>query len=210
MKGHGIPYTADELAWVKVHCTRSRREAHAEFVDLFERNDVSLIHFNSLCKRNGWLTGRTGQYDPGSVPANKGKKMPFNANSARTPFKKGSLPHNTKFLGHERVSKDGYTEISIGQENPHTGYERRYVLKHKYLWEKENGPVPPGMLLKSKDGNRLNTDPSNWALISRGALPFLNGHRGPNYDAAPAELKPVVLTLAKLRYAKSAKARGER
>jgi hypothetical protein len=203
-----LAYSPDELAWIKKSAKRIRRRAHADFCALFKRTDVSLSNFNSLCKRNGWLTGRTGHYPVGSTPANKGKKMPFNANNARTQFKKGQRPHNTKHLGHERVSIDGYVEISIDEVNPHTGFERRYVLKHKHLWQQLNGPVPDGMCLKCLDGNRLNTDPSNWALIPRGALPFLNGHRGPNYNQVAPELRPTVLALAKLKHAKGSKARA--
>lgn len=194
-----LAYSADELQWIRQNAKRVRTRAHADFCRLFARSDVSLQNFNSLCKRMGWMTGRTGHYKPGSTPANKGKAMPYNANSAATRFKKGQTPHNTKYLGHERVSRDGYVEISIDQVNPHTGYERRYVLKHKHLWEKMNGPVPDGMCLKCLDGNRLNTDPANWELISRALLPFLNGHRGPHYDAAAPEVKPIVMTLAKLK-----------
>lgn len=194
-----LQYTADELDWIKRNAKRVRRRAHADFCQLFARTDVSLSNFNSLCKRMGWMTGRTGHYKTGSTPANKGKPMPYNPNSAATRFKEGQAPHNTKYIGHERVSRDGYVEISIDQVNPHTGYERRYVLKHKHLWEQANGPVPDGMCLKCLDGNRLNTDPSNWELISRRMLPFLNGHRGPHYDTTAPELKPVVMTLAKLK-----------
>jgi hypothetical protein len=107
------------------------------------------------------------------------------------------------YLGHERVSKDGYVEISVGEENPYTGYERSYVLKHKWLWEKENGKLPKGMRLKCLDDNRQNTDPANWVAIPRGALPFLNSHRGYNYKEIPSELKPAVLALAKLKHARS-------
>jgi len=136
--------------------------------------------------------------------------MPFNANCARTQFKKGGLPHNTKYLGHERVSVDGYIEISVAETNPYTGYGRRYVLKHKYLWERQHGPVPEGHVLKSLDGNRLNTDPSNWTLIPRSLLPFLNGHRGPYYDRAAPAVKPVILTLAKLKRARFLKTAARR
>lgn len=201
MKGHALPYAPKELAWIKRHCTAPRREAHAAFCRRFNRADVSLGAFNGLCKRKGWTTGRTGCFPKGNVPHNLGKTRPFNANSARTQFKKGHLPHNTKYLGHERVT-DGYVEVSIAETNPHTGYERRYVLKHKYLWEQQHGPVPAGHVLKCLDGNRLNTDTSNWELISRSLLPLLNGHRGPNYDLAPQELKPAILTLAKLKRAR--------
>jgi hypothetical protein len=100
-------------------------------------------------------------------------------------------------------------EISVKETNPHTGYERRYVLKHKYLWERQHGPVPAGHVLKCLDGNRLNTDPSNWTLISRSLLPLLNGHWGHNYDQAAPELKPAILTLAKLKRASGKRKRGE-
>ncbi|MFA5951893.1 MAG: hypothetical protein WC807_16585 [Hyphomicrobium sp.] len=204
-----LTFTEEELAWIKKNARRVRRRAHAAFCQTFERTDVSLSNFNTLCKRNGWMTGRTGHYKKGSIPATKGKKMPYNANRARTQFKKGQTPHNTKYLGHERVSVDGYVETSIDKVNPHTGFLRRYVLKHKYLWEKQNGPVPEDMCLKCLDANRLNTDPSNWEPIPRGALPFLNGHRGPNYNAAAEQVRPAILTLAKLKYTRGQKARGK-
>jgi len=208
MIGHAIAYTAHELAWIKRHCTLPRREAHARFCERFGRADVSLDNYKSICTRNGWGTGRTGCFPKGNRPYNLGQTRPFNANSATTQFKKGNLPHNTKYLGHERVS-DGYVEISVAETNPHTGYERRYVLKHRYLWEQQHGPVPAGHALKCLDGNRLNTDPSNWVLISRSLLPFLNGHRGPKYDQAAPEIKPVILTLAKLKCASGKRKRGE-
>lgn len=204
-KGRWISYSLNELLWIKTHCAMPRREAHTLFCKQFARADVSPENFKSLCTRNGWSTGRTGRFFNGHQPHNVGKQMPYNANSARTRFKAGNLPHNTRYLGHERVTKDGYVEISISKTNPYTGYERRYVLKHKYLWELQHGPVPAGHVLKRLDGNRLNTHPSNWTLIPRGLLPFLNGHRGLNYDQAAREVKPVIMTLAKLKYVRYAK-----
>jgi hypothetical protein len=206
MKRRIIPYSPDELAWIKSHCTMAREKAHAKFCKKFSREDVSLSNYVGLCKRNGWLTGRDGRLQPGAVSWNKGKKMPFNPDSAKTQFKKGQLPPNMKFAGHEYICpKDGYVRISINETNPHTGFERRYVLKHKHLWEQKNGKLPAGMCLKCLDGNRSNTDPDNWEAIPRGALPFLNGHRGHNYEAMPTELKPTVLALAKLKHAKHAR-----
>lgn len=206
MKGHDILYSRTELAWIKRHRALPRREAHARFCRRFSRTDVSLVNFKALCTRKGWATGRTGRFPTGVTPHNLGKQMPFHANSAQHRFKKGNLPHNTHALGHERVSKDGYVEISIAETNPRTGFWRRYKLKHKYLWELRHGPVPAGHVLKSVDGNRLHTDPSNWTPIPRHLLPFLNGHRGPHYDQAAPDVKPAILTLAKLKrtyYAKT-------
>ena len=198
MKGRRVPYSSIELAWVEGNRTLPIGDLHEQFCRKFGRDDVTAANLHALRKRRGWKTGRTGRFAKGAVPANKGKKMPFNANSARTQFKPGNLPHTARYLGHERVSKDGYVEISIDETNPHTGFERRYVLKHRYAWEKANGPVPDGMCLKCLDGNKQNTDPTNWDLISRRLLPRLNGRFGRNYDDAPAELKPTIMAVAKL------------
>ena len=202
MKGARISYSAAEIAWIRAHSTWPRRKAHHAFCERFGRSDVSFDNFKALCTRKGWVTGRTGRFEKGITPANKGKRMPFNANSAKTRFRKGQLPHNTKFLGHERVSKNGYVEISIDEVNPHTGFERRYVLKHLHLWQQVNGPVPEGHCLKCMDGNKTNTDPSNWTAVPRALLPRLNGRwTGVGFDAAPPELKPAILATAKLHHA---------
>lgn len=207
MKGWHIVYSARELAFIKARCTMDRRELHAKFTKKFGRADVSLVHLNALCKRKGWFTGRTGRLEKGNVPANKGKRMPYHPNSARTRFKKGQLPHNTNYLHHERVSKDGYVEISVAETNPHTGFERRYVLKHRWLWEQAHGPLPEGMCLKCR-GDQLDTDPSNWEMVPRALLPRLNGRFGRGYDSAPDELKPTIMAVAKLEHHVREKRRG--
>lgn len=200
MKGTDIPYTAAELRWIKKHCAWPRRAAHAAFCEAFSRTDVTFENYRALCTRKRWRTGRTGCFPSGVIPWNTGKAMPYHPNSARTQFQKGQRPHNTKYPGHERLSKDGYIEISIEERNPHTGFERRYVLKHKYLWEQSHGPVPKGMCLKCLDGNRQNTDPSNWECIPRGVSMLMNNRWSMGFEGAPADVKPTVLTLAKLKH----------
>lgn len=203
MKGRAIPYSAEELAWLEEHHRLVLGDYVARFNARFTR-DVSAQNLKALRHRKGWLTGRTGQFVRGQVAHNKGQKCApgeggNHPNTRRTQFRKGALPHNTKYIGHERVSKDGYVEISIAQINPHTGFSRRYVLKHRWEWEKRNGPVAQGMVLKCLDGDKTNTAPENWELIPRAALPFLNGHRGFDYDQLSPELRPYALAIAKLR-----------
>ena len=131
---------------------------------------------------------------------NKGKKMPFNENSARTQFKKGGLPHNHRGAGHERICpKDGYVILIVAERNPWTGAETRPVLKHRWLWEKANGPIPSGQVLKCLDGDKTNCDPGNWELVSQSMLPRLaGGRKGKGYDQHAPELRPTVLAIAKL------------
>lgn len=206
MKGHWVSYSVAERAWL----SRNRKLAIADYLEGFRarfgRVDVSASNLHALRKREGWKTGRTGCFEKGAVPVNKGLKCApgrggRHPNARKTQFRKGGLPHNTQFLGHERVSKDGYVEISVAETNPHTGYERRYVLKHRWLWEQKNGPLPDGMFLKCLDNNKENTDPSNWEPMPRATLPYLNGHRGFDYADAHPEARPAILALAKVRHA---------
>ena len=204
MKGRRIQYSKTELRWLEENCTLPIGDYHRAFCARFDRKDVSADQLHSLRKRKDWRTGRTGRFAKGAVPINKGKKCApgmggRHPNARKTQFKKGQLPANTKFLGHERVNSEGYVEISIDQVNPHTGFERRYVHKHRWLWEQANGPVPEGMVLKCL-GDKLNTDPANWELISRSLLPRLNGRFGRGYDQAPAEVKPTIMAVAKLEH----------
>lgn len=206
MRGQRINYSTAEMAWLEEHRTLVISDYHEAFQLTFARPEITAQNLHSLRKRKGWKTGRTGQFEKGQEPPNKGKQCPPGAggrhpNAIRTQFRKGQEPHNTKHLGHERINVDGYVEISVAETNPHTGYGRRYVHKHVHLWELANGPVPEGHCLKALDGDRTNTDPSNWEAIPRGVLPRLNGGRATRvmaYDTAPAELKPTLLALAKV------------
>lgn len=204
--GRNRKYSDAELEWLRANSSMEINACCAEFRAEFDREDTTPAKLHSLRKRMGWRTGRTGQFVKGQPAYNKGKRCPEGVggrhpNARKTQFKKGQEPHNTKYLGHERINKDGYIEISVAETNPHTGYERRYVHKHVHLWTLKNGPVPKGHALKCLDGDRLNTDPSNWEAIPRGILPRLNGGKATRvmaYDSAPAELKPALLTIAKI------------
>ncbi|MHC9236415.1 HNH endonuclease signature motif containing protein [Pseudooceanicola sp. 502str34] len=169
---------------------------------------MSAANLHALRKRKGWKTGRTGHFAKGGEPHNKGK--PFNPpGSEKGRFKKGNTPHTYKGAGHERIdSKDGYVILILDEPNPWTGGTTRPVHKHRYLWEKANGPVPDGHRLKSLDGDKTNCDPSNWEAIPMALAPRLNGRFGRGYDDAPAELKPTIMATAKLEHALREKKKG--
>jgi hypothetical protein len=201
MRGRTVLYSAEELAWLEENADWRRRDLHRIFVALFGRADVTLDQIKALCTRRGWKTGRSGCFEPGIIPANKGKRMPYNPASARTQFKKGHRPASYKGPGHERVDDDGYVWLIVAETNPHTGAATRPVMKHKWLWEQKNGPVPEGHCLKAVDGDRQNTDPSNWVAIPRALLPRLAGRWHEPYDSAPPQLKPTLLAIAKVEHA---------
>lgn len=204
--GRNRKYSDAELSWLRDHCTMEINAWCAAFRREFGRDDVTPAKLHSLRKREGWKTGRTGRFEKGHASANKGKRCPEGTggrhpNARKTQFKKGQEPHNTRGPGHESLGDDGYMWIVTDQRNPWTGAATWRVHKHRWLWELANGPVPDGHVLKCLDGDRLNTDPSNWEAVPQGLLPRLNGKSGRNYDRAPDELKPTILAVAKLEHA---------
>jgi hypothetical protein len=218
VKGRNIPYSEAELAFIEWRQAMSRRALHAAFVAKFGRADVSFDNFKALCTRRGWRTGRDGCFEKGAAPANKGKHYPpgkgaNHPNAVRTRFKKGNRTgranHVYKPIGAERLSKDGYVERKIHDGLP---LQSRWRGVHRIEWEKLHGPVPKGHALKCLDGNRQNTDPSNWQAVPRALLPRLVGGTRKTkvaYDDAPAELKPTILAVARLEHAVRQRRRGE-
>jgi hypothetical protein len=199
MKGKPIDLCDQELAWIEAHHDWSRQDLHRGFCARYMRTDVSLSNLASLCKRKGWLTGRTGCFAPGQAPANKGKPMPYNAASAATRFKKGQRPANKVDIGHESINR-GYVMVCVAAPNPHTSAQTHMAFKHRWLWEQAHGPVPDGMALKCLDGDRTNCSPANWQCIPVAMLPRLNGRFGRGYDTAPAEVKPVIMLISTLEH----------
>ncbi len=154
--------------------------------------------------QRGDARGAATRYQKGQTPQNKGKTYPKGWAPGRmsgTQFAKGQAGWNHKPVGSERVIAD-YTFTKVSDVR-RVSWTVNWKLTHVLRWETIHGPVPDGQCLKSIDGNRLNTDPTNWQLIPRAILPRLNGGRGKRlgYDRAPAELKPILLTVAKLGHA---------
>lgn len=202
MKGKWISYTDAELSWIKACCDLPRTEAHALFVEIFKRPDVSMTNFNALCKRNGWFTGRSGQFVKGEKradnPARKGYAPPGCEKGWFKPgVRRGRANAIYQPVGAERTSREGYLERKINDAMP---FNRRWRAVHLIEWEAVHGPLPEGHILKNLSGDRTNTAPSNYEAIPRALLPRLNGRFGRGYDAAPEEVKPTILAIAKLEH----------
>lgn len=101
-------------------------------------------------------------------------------------FKKGNVPHNSNYNGHERITKDGYVEIRVSKGD--------YRLKHRIEWENKYGEVPSGYCLKCKSGDITDTSPENWKLITR----IENMIRNSKYQY-PEEFIPSVVLVNQLK-----------
>jgi len=85
-----------------------------------------------------------------------------------TMFKKGHKTYNKKPIGHEYVdAKDGYVHLKIKEPNI-------FVLKHRYIYEQANGPIPEGCIITFLDGNKQNCELSNLVCISLAENAVLN------------------------------------
>lgn len=131
--------------------------------------DYSCKAVASYKKRYGLRNGIDARFPKGHVPQNKGQKMPAHVyeKAKRTMFKKGQAPVNHRPVGSERVTVDGYVEIKTEEPNV-------WQLKHRVIWERENGPVPEQTVLIFLDGNPLNVSLENLKLITRSELLIMN------------------------------------
>lgn len=198
--GKSLILSPDHVAWLRENARLSRAVVHIAFQEAFPGSSITASQITSWRKRNRISTGRTGRFEKGQVPPNKGKKGFSPPGSEKGWFAKGNVPHTSKPIGYERIDKDGYVQICVDEPNPWTGHRTRMVHKHRRVWEAANGPVPEGYRLKCLDGDKTNCDPSNWEAIPHGLAPRLNGRFGRGYDTAPAELKPTILAIAKLEH----------
>ena len=109
---------------------------------------------------------RRGVFHKNQVPANKGKKMSkaMYKKCKPTMFKKGQLPKNTR---------EGDGAISIRHDNRGIPVKHirvalgKWVYLSRYNYEKYIGQIPPGHIVIFKDGDTMNCEPGNLALLSR-------------------------------------------
>jgi hypothetical protein len=106
--------------------------------------------------------GAAYRFNPDQSPWNKGMKgLHIGGNETR--FKRGLVPHNTVAVGTELMSSDGYLKLKIGHPD-------QWVFVHRRNWEEAHGPIPKGMCVAFKDGNRENCAIENLQLLTRGEL----------------------------------------
>ena len=120
-------------------------------------------------------SGCTGWYQKGHAPGNKGKKLeeyvtdPERLAYVRERisvgcFKPGNVPANLRQVGDITTASDGY----LLRKKQMTGTQwERWEYLHRAVWEEHNGPIPEGMVVMFKDGDKTNCDISNLMLAKR-------------------------------------------
>ena len=183
----------------------------AELVEAVNRKygagTIGIRQMKAYKKNHGINTGLTGQFEPGSTPANKGKKMSPEAyeKCAPTMFRKGQTPVNHKPVGTESVRRNYkrnqmFVYVKVAEPNI-------WRMKHIMEWEKHNGPVPKGKAIIFADGNPQNTDIDNLVMVSRSQLAVMNRWGIHGYDKQTAE---VAANVASLKIVVSERKRGKK
>ncbi len=194
-KGKSKLFTTQDKQWLEEHYKYLEVHQLGQAFRYFNNHERSDSQIKSYLKNNKILSGRTGHFKINSAPANKGTKGLTSANI--TSFKKGSLPANTKPIGHERVcTSSHYVLIKVEEPNPYTKAKTRYRPKHHIIWENINGEIPHGHVVIFKDNNPLNSDISNLVCMSKREHLYVNkaGH-----GKLPAEFKETAISIAKLK-----------
>lgn len=111
--------------------------------------------------------------------------------------KRGVSPFLAKMVGSERVCpSSGFVWIKLDEPDPNMLGSTRQRHKHIVVWEKANGPIPNGFLLRFLDGNKQNCTVDNLELFTRTESLFMSLM---NHDSAPPELRETIRLTARLK-----------
>lgn len=106
--------------------------------------------------------GKVSRFKKGLTPWNKGLKG-VNIGGIETQFKKGERPKTAHKVGtiltRQKEGDKPYKYIALAGQ--------KMMLYHRYLWEQKNGKIPNGYILACQSNDTLNTELSNWKLLSR-------------------------------------------
>ena len=145
-------------------------------------------NFETQTFEAGWRHGEKTRFKKGHKTWNKDTKGLTKANNAS--FKKGNLPHNTKFDGcitlraiHGKTknkSKTAYLFIRLDK--------RKWDLLHRHLWRLHYGEIPKGANVQFSDGNQLNCTIENLELVSKSTNMKRN-----SIQNLPSDMKEIIL-----------------
>lgn len=110
--------------------------------------------------------GRRTQFCPGHVPANKGiRGWQAGGRSVLTRFRPGNRSARWDpeiyAVGALRINSDGGLDIKVREGL------RAWVPLSRWVWERAHGPIPPGHLVRARNGDLHDTQLANLYLATR-------------------------------------------
>lgn len=180
---------------IAVHLSRSEKSIYGQAFNLGLKKTADLIEkqLQDQAERLK-IDGKANRFQKGFTPPNKGEKMPDEIFNILRPtmFSKGNIPHNAKPDYYESIRYDKNSDTSyIYIKIPDVS---KMVLKHRFVYEQEKGPIKKGMRIIFLDGNQLNCSIENLKAISAEELIAQN-----TIHKYPEELKQTIKLLGKLK-----------
>lgn len=182
-----VTFTKEQHEWLREYIPgHHHREIMNAFNDHFHTDIMTIDRVRYYCRNHKIKTGFNGHFQKGQRTAACWKKGEHAGR--KTEFSKGHRPHNAAPVGTIVKRTDGYMQEKIAEPN-------KWRLKHYLVWESVNGPVPKGMMLAFRDGDRTNCDINNLRLIHRGSIAQLS-----KFSDTTGEARDVAITIAELKY----------
>lgn len=196
-KGRSRSFTKGQVYFIETEYPKKSLKALTKAFNELYGARKSVEQIRGFISNHKIRSGRSGCFEKGLKPWNKGTKGMGLTGANSGSFKKGSAPPNRKPLWSERIdSKDGYITMKVPERDPYTGFPTRYKFKHIWVWEQANGPVPKGHVIRFLDGDKTNCVLENLACVSKAVNARLNKI---GYNEYPNELKPTVMLIAKVK-----------
>lgn len=193
-KGKLRSFTQEQKQWVEIaYKQMSLAEMTHAFNQQFGTNKTEM-QLRSFTRNHKIRSGRTGCFEKGREPANKGiKGWQAGGRSNQTQFRKGNVPHNHQPVGTEVIDRDGYRKVKIAEPN-------QWAFVHRLVWEQQNGSIPKDKFVRFLDGDKENCGIENLTLIDRGAHAIINRWQRPLGEIEP-EVRLNIIGIAMLRSA---------
>lgn len=162
--------------------------------------DLTLSQIRGWKKNHKTVSGYDTRFRSGRIPETRGRcwnefMSPEAQERSKThQFKKGHIPKNRKPLGEVFLRSDGYLWIKT-QDGAHNKNWKQY---HRYIWEKEHGPVPKDYKILFLNGNTQDCRIENLIAVSESVLAVANTVYQLTTDP---ELNKVILKAAELKVA---------
>ena len=205
-------FSDEEIAWMLANYRRFTFELSLELFNRRFGREITRAQWHNAAGRHKlgksyrWEESR---FQPGHVPANKGRKGYSAPGSEKGWFGKGHDNNKELPMYAESWRKDSSTKkpmLMIKVPGPHPSLatmKRPYPSHEKYhwvrkavwVWKQANGPVPEGHAVLQLDGDPANCELDNLECVSKRVLLFLNA---PWADRQGREHKDVYKTQVRI------------
>ena len=134
------------------------------------KSDTYLASPHACRLRRGDGIGAHARFKPGHEPWNKGRSYAAGGRSPETRFKAGNRPQTWVPVGTLAEDADGYLKRKVRDDAPRGISRKNWVFVHRELWEKHQGPIPPGHSVVFRNGDKKDIRIENLELVTRAEL----------------------------------------